>query len=284
MKNRVLVIGATGNLGGEVLARLKARGEPVRAAARSRTRPPCEEVTAFDFDRPETFGPALDGVDRVFLIARPADEEADRVALPFIDEMKRRGVRRVVNVTAMGVERAPHARALHNIELYLERTGLSCVHLRPNFFSQIFANGPLLAGIRASGTIVLPAADAKISFVDARDVAEVAVLALVREERSGVAYTLTGADAIDHAEVARAISAASERAVRYVAVDDEGMRRFLLDAGASGPRIARLLRFYRLVRAGEASSVRRTVRELLGRVPISFQQFAHDHAARWKAV
>ena len=283
MKRAVLVIGATGTVGSKVLARLLALREPVRAATRDPSRPVGTEAVRFDFERPETFGPALRGVDRVFLIARPGDEDADLATIPLIDEMKRHDVRHVVNLSAMGTERADHAVALRRIELHLERSGIGFTHLRPNFFAQIFSTGPLLASIRATGVIALPAADAKISFVDALDVAEVAVAALCQSEHIGKAYTLTGERALDHAEVARTISAAAGRAVRYVPLEEEDARENLVRAGMPEDRIERLVRFYRLVRGGAASPVSPSVRETLGRPALAFEDFARAHAAVWKA-
>jgi len=283
MKRAVLVIGATGTVGREVLARLIALHEPVRAATRDPSRSLGTEAVRFDFERPETFGPALQGVDRVFLIARPGDERADVFTVPLIDEMKRHDVRHVVNLSAMGTERADHTVALRKIELHLERSGIGFTHLRPNFFAQVFSTGSLLAGIRTTGIIALPAADARISFIDAIDVAEVAVAALRGPEHVGKARTLTGEQPINHADVARIISTASGRAVRYVPLEEEDAREKLRRVGLPDERIERLIRFYRLVRAGEASSVSPSVREILGRPATPFEDFAQRHAALWTA-
>src|SRR5206468_7994434 len=128
MAGRVLVIGATGTVGSRLVTQLDQRGEKVRAATREpaaarRHSGGTAELVEFDFERPETFAPALDGADRVFLIARPGDEQADRVAVPLIDEMKRQGVRHVVNLTAMGVEMLD-GMALRKVERYLEDSGI----------------------------------------------------------------------------------------------------------------------------------------------------------------
>jgi uncharacterized protein YbjT (DUF2867 family) len=237
----------------------------------------------FDFERPETFGAALQGVDRVFLIARPGDEHANRCTIPLLDEMKLHDVRHVVNLSAMGTERADHTVALWKIELHLERSGIGFTHLRPNFFAQVFSAGALLAGICSTGVIALPAADATVSFIDALDVAEVAVAALTGSEHIGRAYTLTGDRALDHAEVARMISAASGRPVRYVPLEEDAAREKLRRAGLPEDRIERLVRFYRLVRAGEASSVSPSVRETLGRPATEFEDFTQRHAALWRS-
>jgi uncharacterized protein YbjT (DUF2867 family) len=234
----------------------------------------------FDFERPETFAPALDGADRVFLIARPGDDHADLVAYPLIDEMKRQGVRHVVNLSAMGVEIRDDF-ALRRIERYLEDSGVGFTHLRPNFFMQVFSSGPLLLDIRSTGAIHIPAADAKLSYIDVRDIAAVAAATLTEQGHTGKAYTLTGGEALDHREIARAISGASGRTVQYVPISEEAARKSLEAAGLSPERTERLLGFYRLVRQGFCMPVSSDVQTLLGRSPISFAQFSSDNATCW---
>src|SRR5439155_1415057 len=104
------------------------------------------ELVEFDFERPETFAPALEGVERVFLIARPGDEQADRVAIPLIDEMKRQGVRHVVNLTAMGVEML-EGMALKKVERYLEDSGIGFYRLvRQGFCAPVSADVQTVLG------------------------------------------------------------------------------------------------------------------------------------------
>ena len=285
MAGRILVIGATGTVGSQLVMQLGQRGEEVRAATRQpatarRRSAGASELVEFDFERPETFAPALEGVERVFLIARPGDEQADRVAVPLIDEMKRQGVRHVVNLTAMGVEML-EGMALRKVERYLEDSGIGFTHLRPNFFMQVFSGGPLLTDIRSTGAIHVPAADASISYVDARDIAAVAAAALSEAGHVGRAHTLTGGEALDHAEIARAISEAAGRTVRYVPISEDAARTAIEGAGLPPQRAERLIGFYRLVRQGFCAPVSADVQTVLGRPPVSFAQFARDHAACW---
>ncbi len=285
MAGRILVIGATGTVGSQLVMQLGQRGEDVRAATRQpatarRRSAGAPELVEFDFERPETFAPALEGVERVFLIARPGDEQADRVAVPLIDEMRRQGVRHVANLTAMGVEML-EGMALKKVERHLEDSGIGFTHLRPNFFMQVFSGGPLLTDIRSTGAIHVPAADARISYVDARDIAAVAAAALSEAGHVGRAYTLTGGETLAHAEIARAISEAAGRTVRYVPISEDAARTAIEGAGLPPQRAERLIGFYRLVRQGFCAPVSADVQTVLGRPPVSFAQFARDHAARW---
>ncbi len=285
MAGPTLVIGATGKVGRRVVEGLTARHAAVRATSRNvatarRAMPAGTEVIAFDYERPETFPRALAGAERLFLSVRPGDDEADTTAIPLIDQAVRLGIRHVVTLTAMGVERLGD-NALRRIERRAEASGLTWVHLRPNFFMQIFAGPPLLDQLQVSGVLRVPAADATLSFVDVRDVAAVAVTALLDDRHSGNAYTLSGGQAIDHGSVVAAISHATGRRLEYVTIDEQDARRVMAAGGLSPARAERLIGFYRLVRAGACSPVSPDVESVLGRPPIRFETFAEDHAAVW---
>jgi len=286
MKNEILVIGATGKLGSQVANCLEQLGEKVRAAtrnpesARLRSRSTARFVE-FDFERPETFPAALKGIEHVFLIARPGDEQPDKVAAPLIEEMKRQSIRHVVDITAMGVETRDDI-ALHKMEILLEESGIDFTHLRPNWFMQVFSDGPLLKDMVMTNALHLPTADAKISYVDVRDIAAMAATALVKPGHAGKAYTLTGAEALDHDQVTAEISRASGQVVTYVPIDDETARQAILAAGLSTERAERLIGFYQLVRQGFCAGVTGDIETVLGRLPISFTQFAQDFSSSWK--
>ena len=283
-----LVIGATGEVGRQVVERLLSRGHAVRAATRHPEAagprdpdgPGALAYVEFDLERPETFPPALDGVDRVFLIARPGDDQPERVAMPLIDEMKRRGVRYVVNLTAMGADLHEDF-GLRRVERYLEGSGLDFTHLRPNWFMQVFSGGPLHAAILGTGAFHLPVGDARISYIDLRDIAAVAVTALTEPGHAGKAYTLTGGASLHHGEVAGTLTEAVGRRIGYVDLTEEQARSALRSAGLSAERAERLIGFYRLVREGMCAPVTGDAEALLGREPVPFRRFAADYAAAW---
>jgi uncharacterized protein YbjT (DUF2867 family) len=290
----VLVLGATGAVGSAVLERLVRRGVTVRGVSRDpeaaaaaaanagRRGSDVVEWARFDLESPRTFGPALEGVERVFLVARPGDDDADRPVPALLDALHAAGATRVVDLSAMGAE-AREDFSLRRVELLLERSGLAWTHLRPNFFMQIFSGGALLAGIRATGEIRLPTADARLSFIDAGDIADVAAATLTQPGHEGKAYTLTGGEALDHEVVAREIARASGRAVRYRAIDEDAARVALAASGLGPARVERLIGFYRLVRAGACAPVSPDVQAVLGRAPNSFAEFAREHAGLWRA-
>ena len=281
----ILVTGATGHVGRALVGELVRRGVSVRGASRDPSRaaassPACPEWVSFDLERPATFDSALEGIERVFLIARPGDDEPDRAAAPFLQAMVDSDVRHVVTLTAMGADRRDDV-SLGRLERLVEETDLQWTHLRPNWFMQVFATDPLLSAIRATGRIEVPAADAAISWVDARDVAAVAAATLTEPDHRGRAYLLTGPEALDHDQVARILSEGTGRPLGYRPLDEESGRRAVLAAGLGARRADRLTRFYRLVRAGACAPVSEDVASVLGRPAIPFRRFAEDHRHLW---
>jgi uncharacterized protein YbjT (DUF2867 family) len=280
----VLLVGASGKLGRALLARLQALGVRVRAATRFVDQHIAEvastEWVPFDLENPNTFAPALAGVKRALLMARPGDEHPERTIVPLVEAMKRAGVEHVVNVTAMGTELRPDF-GLRKVELALEASGLSFTHLRPNFFMQIFASGPHHAQIMARRQIRLPAGDARISFIDVQDIAAVAKECLLNDAHRGKAYPLTGGEALSHAEVAATLAAASRSPVEYVALSDDEARSEWSTAGLPAQNVERLIGFYRIVRTGAAGAVSPCVPRLLGRAPGTFANFAARDRETW---
>jgi uncharacterized protein YbjT (DUF2867 family) len=284
MSERILVIGSTGKVGGELVRILIRNRKTFRAATRNpsaRRQEQSVEFVEFDYDRPETFAPALSGIDKVFLVARPGDNHSDKAAEPFIDEAIKARVRLIVNLTAMGVEQ-DESFMLRILEKNIEKSGIPFVHLRPNWFMQNFNCPPMLAEILAKGTLHLPAADAKLSFIDVRDIAAVGYAALTDECHSGKAYTLTGKEALSHFYVTEKLSRVSGKKITYVPVSEEMACSGLAKNGVPLELIDRWADFYRKIRLGFCSPVTADVDMLLGRPPILFDQYAGDYAEAWK--
>ena len=282
----VLVIGASGTVGRELLQELRLRGQRIRAAAReplaaSRCIDAETDWIRFDYQREETFAPALEGVERVFMILPPGDNTADIPANSFIRRMCEMSVRTVVDLSAMGAELNP-SMAVRKVELFLEDCGLTFTHLRPNFFMQIFATGSLKEQVR-SGKLYFPADRARISYIDARDIAAAAAVALTEPAHGGKAYTLTGPAALDHFEVAHILSEAADRTVIYEPNTDNQAREAMTQAGMALAQRERLIGFYRFVRQGFCEAVRPDLGNILRRKPTSFAQFARVYAQQWNA-
>ena len=280
----VLVVGASGRVGSELVRLLESKGTLLRAASRNpssqQARTPTTRWVELDLDKPETFDAALEGVETAFLMARPGDERPQVSAIPLLHAMVQAGVRRVINLTAMGTELRPDF-GLRQVELSLENSGMKWTHLRPNFFMQIFCSGPHFAQLFRLRQLRLPAADARISFIDSRDIAAVAAKCILEQDDENRAYTLTGPTALSHADVTKAISSASESEFTYVPLSDDEARHEFAAAGLPAENVERLIGFYRIVRTGMASTISPHVKMCLGRAPREFSRFAEEHAKTW---
>jgi uncharacterized protein YbjT (DUF2867 family) len=283
MVDTILVTGATGNLGSEVVRTLVSKGYSVRAAARDVGRVASGKgivAVQFDFDDPRTFDSALEGVSGVFLIAPPLDPAAADRVNPFIDRAKYAAIEHIVLNSAFGADRSEDA-PLRAVELHAIASSLSWTILRPNFFMENFSTGFLASMIRDRSAIVLSAGEAKTSFISVKDVARVAVMAFV-QELFAEQFDLTGPLALDHTQVAQKITRVVGREIVYEPVDEIAMLRGARESGLPEPAVQYLGMLYAAMRAGQAAAITNEVGNITGRKPITFDEFARQNADAWK--
>jgi len=279
----ILVTGASGNVGREVVRRLRDRGVRVRAAVRvPATFDRAAEgvsVVPFDFRRAETHAPALAEIEAVFLVRPPDLADTRRSFDPFIRAAEETGVRRVVFLSLQGAERigvVPHRR----IERSLARSRLIWTFLRAGFFMQNLSTVHR-EEIRDRDEIAVPAGRGTTSFVDVRDLAAVAAEALTEPGHERRAYELTGGEALDYFEVAEILSDVLGRRITY---SNPSIRRFVAEMrrrGASPGFTLVTAAIYTTARLGLAGRVSPDVEHLLGRPPTTLRRFAEEHAAVW---
>ncbi len=272
-----LVIGATGKTGRRITSRLAARGHRVRAG--SRVPAPAQdgvEPIHFDWYDPATYGPALDGADRVHVIP-PAGrlDHPPRVAA-FFDAARASGVERVVLMTARGVD-ASDAIPLRQNELALQASRLEHTILRPSWFMQNFSEGAFAPD--AGGVVAAPAADGETPFVDAEDIADVAVAALTEDGHAGQVYELSGPEALTWAQAVEILAAQARRPLAFVDVDPEAWVAGAARAGLPADYAGMLAQLFAAVRAGVEAPLSDGVQRALGRAPGSFAAFAAREAA-----
>ncbi len=276
----ILVLNANGKVGAEVANQLIAKGEKVRIGARDTAKAkashPKAEVVAVDFGKPETIKSAVKGVDAIFT-ATPY-ELLPQPELDLVAAAKSAGVKHIVKISTQGADEdvtSPHGA----VEKSIRDSGLTYTILRPNFFMQNYSIQQ--AGtIKDHGAFYEPADEGKSSFIDTRDIAAVAVKVLTEKGHDGKSYLLTGGEALSRNEVASAIAAATGKAVKFVNVDDAGLRRAMADAPPKLTELMSVLMGY--VRANYTDAISPDVEKLLGRKPTSFAQFAMDHSSAWK--
>lgn len=285
MNQRVLVTGASGNVGREVLATLKARGIPVRAADRNADRrgPNGDgEVVRLDFRDPKSFTSALVGCRSVFLLRPPAIADTKTTLVPFIDEARRLGVEQIVFLSVAGADKYPFV-PHYAVEAHLSRCGGAYTVLRPGFFAQNFGDA-YHRDIAENSRIYVPAGAGRVAFVDTRDIAEVAALALTEPvHHAGAAYTLTGPEAVTFDDAAAMLGAALRRPIKYDPASLVGYARHLHRRGLPVAQIAVQSILHFGLRFGQAEAVDPTLQQLLGRRGRTLRDYVNDHASLWVA-
>jgi uncharacterized protein YbjT (DUF2867 family) len=280
----ILVVGATGTNGREVVARLAAAGRPVRALVRrpesaASALSPGVEAVAGDLDDPASLDAALAGVERALFVAA-VDPRHARWFGHFLDAARRAGTRHVIKFSALGAAADAAAEILRQhgeTDAMLAASGLAYTILRPNAFHQnlLWSAGT----IKDHGAFYLPLRDARLSLVDVRDIADVAVAALTAPGHEGQTYEITGPESLSFADVAATLTAVLGRPIRYVDVPPEAARASMLQAGMPEWNANAVTDLYAVFASGAAARTTGTVARLLGRPPIPFERFARDHAA-----
>jgi uncharacterized protein YbjT (DUF2867 family) len=277
---RVLVTGASGNVGREVVRALAARGAIVRAATRGGTGSDhASEEVAFDFTDPRTYRAAAAGCDAMFLLRPPPLANVRETLIPFIDAARLEGVRHVafLSVTGAGSNRfIPH----HAVERHLLAASEDFTLLRPGFFAQNLGDA-YRRDIVEDSRLYVPAGDARVRWVDVRDVADVAAAALCEPEaHRRKAYELSGFEALSFEEAARVLEEALRRPVRYERASILGYALHLRRRRQPWSQVAVQTFLHVAMRFG-LQPIDCTLGALLGRAPRTLRDYVRDHASLW---
>ncbi|MGI5327202.1 SDR family oxidoreductase [Actinomadura nitritigenes] len=272
--NTTLILGATGKTGRRIVSRLRDAGHSVRAASRTGS------DVAVDLGDPATWPAALDGATAVYLLEPVLQPVPDREArIPaFVTEAASAGVRRLVLLSAHGVGEAADDHPLKSAERAVRESGVGWTILRPGWFAQNFSESFWKPWV-LSGTLAVPTGDGRTPFVDAEDIAEVAVEALTDDRHSGRTYQLTGPRAITFAEAAELIGKATGRTVRHVDVTPEVFAERLTSNGVHAEAARMLAGLLANIRDDREAAVSDGVDQALGRPPKPFEDFVTEAAA-----
>lgn len=279
----ILVTGATGNVGKELVRELSSRGVAFRAAYTSlekaeKGRSAHVQPVIMDFGKADSLPAALAGVETLFLVSSNPPSESAVVAAA-----KGAGVRRIVKLSVFDAqgEAFGFARLHRAVERKIESSGLAFTFLRPNGFFQNMANQQA-GSIKARGAFFFPAGDTRISHVDVRDIARAAAAALTEGGHEGKAYTLTGPEALTYGDIAASLTRVLGKPVSYVAISDDDFRKAMADLGAPAPLVEALVDLFTFYRSGRAATVSGDLAKVTGRAPTSFETWARDHAAAFR--
>ena len=283
---RILITGASGNVGREVTRECAARGLAIRVADRDPNRLaetlPRHETVKLDFLDRATWRSALDGCDQLFLLRPPPIGDMEATLLPFVDAAYASGVGHIVFLSVAGADRmkwVPHRK----VELYLMAKAQGFTLLRPGFFAQNLKDA-YRRDIVEDDRLFVPAGEGRVAFLDVRDAG--AVAARVFEEPTafqGHALTLTGPEALTFDDVAALLSTALGRVVRYEPASIPGYA-WHLRRRRSMPWMQVVIQTVLHVglRRGDAERVEPTVERVLGRPPLALADYIARAADTWR--
>jgi uncharacterized protein YbjT (DUF2867 family) len=294
----IVVTGATGNVGFEVLKQLLEAHQKVRAAvveidkAKTFLGQKGIEVGRLEFVRLEfgdeaTYTPTFANADGLFLLRPPAISDTKKLINPAIDAAKTAAVKRVAFLSLQGAEKnpvVPH----YAVERHLETAGMTYTFLRAAFFMQNLATTHR-QDIREHDDIFIPAGKGKTAFIDVRDIAAVAVKALtvdderleaLRLNKQGV--ELTGSEALDYSEIAAILSDVLGRQITYSNPSNRHFGKVLKERGYPLAQILVMEALYTVAKLGLAGRLTKDTERVLERAPITFRQFAEDYKDVWQ--
>lgn len=273
-----LVIGGTGKTGRRVVNLLRERGVPTRVASRSAD-------PRFDWDEPDTWDAVLDGMRAVYIV--PLDATPSRTPA-LVERAVASGARRLVLLSARGTDvpgyfgetfLGAEIKEIHGQgENAVRASGAAWTILRPGWFAQNFSEGVFRDGVLA-GELALPTGDGAGAFVDAEDIAAVAVAALTEPGHGGRVYELSGPRALTIDEALAEIAAATGHRARYVPVEEAEFRAQLVAQGLAEAEAALWTDALTPIRTSREAPVLDGVRRALGRAPRDFTEFARTEAA-----
>lgn len=282
MSDIILVTAATGTVGKETVKALSAQGVRVRAAVHSLIkgenlkRLPGVELVEIDFNRPETLRLAFTGVDKALLIT-PFVENQVAVGQELINAAQAAAVQHVVRLSASGAEAEPGirlGREHREVEQSLQSAEINHTILRPTQFMQNFVNQHS-ATIKEQNAFYISLGQGRISYIDARDIADAAAEILLNPApHHGRVYTLTGPEALSGEEVAAILSLVVGREISYVDVPAEAARQAMEAHQLPAWMVGSLLELQDISKAGYASGITEDLPQILGRQPYSFHDFA----------
>ena len=279
---RALIIGGTGQTGSLVAQGLKEAGTLVRTAGRA---PRDGDHAVFDWERSETHDAALRDVDAVYLVAPALAGDPAQVMVPFIERALSRGVRNFVLLSSSAVEEGPQGLGAVHSALRTRAPGWTV--LRPSWFMQNFfePRHHLAQSLARDGRMVSATGKARVGFIDAADIAAVAVQTLLEPARSDL--ILTGPEALSYDDVAARLSEVSGRKFEHRAVSTEESRAHMVASGIPDAYAAMLAGLEAIIASGAEDRTTDTVLRLTGRPPrslgdVTARFLKQGDAAAWR--
>jgi len=287
MPTKILIAGATGTNGRELIRQLELAYTPVRALVRNASRAKSlqsdwVELVEGDLANPSSLEPAFSGIERAYIAIAIVPNTID-LFNNFFTAAKLASVQHLVKLSGLGS--SPHSpyeafRQHGQADALLRASGLQYTILQSNsFFQNLFRS---LSTIRQQGRFYLPMEDAQQSLVDFRDVAKATAIILSSEAHYNQTYELTGSESLSFYDVAQQLSQATNRSIEYIPVSVEAAKQALLNAGMSQWDASVITEIQRDFATGQYARITNDLERLLEHRPTRFADFAFDHAEMFK--
>ena len=280
----ICITGAGGTVGQEIVKQLQLTKVPYRVAYFSQRKMETAlnqglDAVMIDYNHPETLHRAFTGCDQLFLLG-PNVPNQTQLELNAVEAAKAVGVKHIVKQSVMGAQEESYSLALVHrpVEKAIELSGMKWTFLRPNSFMQ---NVVTFMGdtIKASNTFYSASGQAKIAHVDVRDIAAVAVKALIEPNHVGKAYTLTGTEAITYDKLADILSQVLGRSIYHISLSPTDLKQGMLAEGIPEAIVDRMLDLERYYREDGASRITNDIKQITGKEPRYFVQYVSDYSS-----
>lgn len=277
----ICVTGASGNVGKYLVDALLKDQTPFIIASRRPLNSGHEliENRILDLTDVSTYDQALKDVSSLFLVRPPQITDVEGVFKPFIEACQKNGVEHIVFLSLLGVEKNPFP-PHHKIEKLIEGSQIAYTFLRPSFFMQNLIE-PHKYEIIRDDEIYIPSGKAKISFIDTKDIGEVACKALIDHKHRNKKYTLTGSEAIDYKQVAEIMTEVLNRPITYKSPNLFKFRSSMLKRGEDKTFVNVMMVLYITTRLGMANHVTYDLQMILNRKARSIKQFIQRNKDIW---
>ena len=280
----ICVTGAGGTVSSDLIKQLESANAPFRAAHFSNEKAEAArargiDAVIIDYNRPEMLRAAFQGCDKLFLLGPNALNQSE-LEQNAVEAAKAVGVQHIVKQSVLGADEEAFSLALVHrpVEKAIESSGLTWTFLRPNSFMQ---NVVTYMGetIKAEAAFYSASGEAKISHVDVRDIAAVAVKALTEPTHAGKAYTLTGPEALTYDELANELSKVLGRPISHISLSPSDLKQGMLAEGMPEEIADRMLDLERYYREDQASRITNDINQVTGREPRQFAEFVRETTA-----
>ena len=279
----ICVTGAGGTVSSDLIKQLESANAPFRAAHFSNEKAEAArargiDAVIIDYNRPEMLRAAFQGCDKLFLLGPNALNQSE-LEQNAVEAAKAVGVQHIVKQSVLGADEEAFSLALVHrpVEKAIESSGLTWTFLRPNSFMQ---NVVTYMGetIKAEAAFYSASGEAKISHVDVRDIAAVAVKALTEPTHAGKAYTLTGPEALTYDEIANELSKVLGRPISHISLPPSDLKQGMLAVGMPEEIADQMLDLERYYREDQASRITNDIKQVTGREPRRFADYVQETA------